>query len=93
MAAETTTRPVSREVLEDRYNSLVDDPDGDPRKLQLMLWRAYERILDGLVRDSSRQEGDSWGGHDLIAELDAALRDLTMRRVHELGIAKAGRER
>lgn len=93
VTTETMAPPVSREVLEDRYTGLVDEPNGDPSKVQFRLWKSYEQILHGVTRKAFREPGDSWApGVDLIAELDALLREHIVRRVEELGIARTGRD-
>lgn len=96
--AVDTPAKVSRAILEDRYHAALNVAGGDdPSLLQLKLWDGYRKLLRKVTRQRWDEGGpdtyDAEGRYvDVIAEIDAAVREVILRRVDELGIA-AGVER
>jgi hypothetical protein len=94
MAAETTTQPVSRDILEDRYTGLLTanrtvvrageelQTVGDYNDLQLKLDNMIDRLVEGIARAPVPDQSNINGA------LQTHLRTLLITLVEEEGFAR-----
>ena len=91
MAVQMDARPVSREVLEDRWEGLMER-GLDPTKLRLQLDRVLQDVYVGLSRQGwngeLKQPSGRPGDGDVTDAVDALIRDEMIRRIDEAGLAR-----